>query len=177
MIAYITHSGERTIDLCEWSLKRNGFETKILSGIDSLAKKLKDIYNEAEEDFIRIDADVIVNKWFIPNWQLETVWWLQFETFDWYQQRKTTGGVNFIRKEAIPYLRDNIDKAINEERPETYMYRLKEFHNPRRCITQEGIVGIHGYGIKEFDYVIKTKERRNQLDNYDFKLVEKLYEL
>lgn len=61
MKAYVTSIGEPTTDLCVWSLERNGFETVLIQDQTTLAEKLKRIYSEADEDFVRIDADVIVN--------------------------------------------------------------------------------------------------------------------
>ena|SRR3990167_9511535 len=183
MLAVITSIGEPTTELCVWSLKRNGFKVKLIENSGTtLAEKLKLIYATTDENFLRVDADVIVNKSCTPqalralSAKAEALW-LQFRTYDWFQQDLTWGGVQFIKKKALPILSANIDKFLTAERPETQMYRLEEFNNPRRCVGQDICMGIHGYGIRNVKRVIETKQRRNQYYNYDFELAEKLNKL
>lgn len=179
MKCYVFATNEPTLDTCVWSLERNGWEVVVYQDDTSLWAKLKRLYDEAEDGFARVDADVIVNQDFAPEKlkSVPTVWWLQYCTFDWYKQNITTGGVNIISYEALPALRYNIGKFELAERPESQMYRLDEFFNPRRCITVNEIMGLHGYGITDFQYVIDTKERRNQIEAYDFELTRRLNEL
>lgn len=176
MRAFITSIGEPTTDLCKWSLERNGFDVHLVVGNTSLASKLETIYALADDDFFRIDADVIPNRALRPDLAKNldpAIWWLQYMTFDWYKQDVTYGGVQFIRKEALPALREHVHEALELERPESYMFRLKEFHNPRRCISNMMIMGLHGY--KNDPVRTKaTKERRLQADNYDFELAERI---
>lgn len=180
MLAIITSIGEPTTDLCEWALKRNGFDTKVIYGSSTLQQKLAQIYRDTDKDFLRVDADVIVNRNCVYTWgrvmMFAEQWWTQYLTFDWYKQDVTTGGVQLIQKEAIPILRDNVDRFVAAERPETELYRLDEFHNPRRCATQPIIMGIHGYGQTDINRVESIKKGRNQ-DGYDFELVRKLNEI
>lgn len=172
--AYVFSIGEPTTDLCVWSLERQGFDVTVYRDGTSLAQKLQRLYNEASEDFIRVDADVVVNKNLYQLPENREVWWLQFRTFDWFQQNLTHGGVSLIRKEALPALRANASEAHKYERPETYLYRLPEFHDPRRCETVDKVVGLHGYKQDDIQRIKDTKARRNQLDNYDFELAERL---
>lgn len=175
MIAYITSIGEPTVDLCRWSLQRNGFKTVLVQRDTSLADKLEEIYNVADEDFVRVDADVIPNKNLSPNFlsKLNGLWWYQFLTYDWFLQGTTHGGVQFVKKQALNALRANISLYKDAERPESQMYRLREFHEPRRCKTINAIMGLHGYGQSDVNRIKEIKERRNQ-NNYDWELVEKL---
>ena len=178
MKAFVTSIGEQTTELCKWSLERNGFEVVVLQDSTSLAQKLKHIYENETKDFLRVDADVIVNRHMKPDIEVDPdIWWVQFQCFCWYKQNVSNGGIQFIKKEALPILRSHIDEAMNLDRPETYVYRLAEFSNPRRCITQEGIMGIHGYSQTNTDRVKGIKARRNQLQDYDFELTQKLNEL
>lgn len=177
MIAYVTSIGETTTALCKWSLERNGFNVFVLQDKATLAEKLERIYKgNLRGDFVRIDADVIVNKNFTPEF-LESldkvIWWWQFRFFDWYRQ-DMGHGMSFIREEALPALRENVDKFMKYIRPETELSRIKEFYNPRRFETCETVMGIHGYGIKNVNYVRALKTARDQLDNYDFELCERL---
>lgn len=185
MKAFITSIGEPTTELCKWSLERNGFDVYVISqnsttlNISSLAQKLKYIYAMADDDFIRVDGDVIPNK----NLTLEKVnascpsdaWWVQYMTFDWYKQDLTHGGVQYIKKEALPILRENIGKFMESERPESQMYRLEEFHNPRKCITSSLLMGVHGYGQNDIERVKATKTRRMQ--SYDWDLFDRIQAL
>lgn len=175
MKAYVSSIGETTTDLCIWALERQGFDVELIyNETSSLADKLEVIYQRATDDFIRVDADVIVNRHIkelkLPN----NIWWVQAHCFGWYSQDVMNGGIQLISKKALPILRENIGKYKYAERPETQMFRLPEFNNPRRCITQDIVCGIHGYKQSNIERVIETKKRRGQMDNYDFELAERL---
>lgn len=179
MKAYVTSIGEPTKELCLWALKRNGFKTVLIENETSLASKLKFIYDHASEDFVRIDADVIVNKDFTPELMrniqasIEDVWWWQFQVFDWLKL-DLTHSIGFIRQEALPALRLNVDRFLNSNRAETELSRVKEFYEPRRFATYNlGIMGIHGYKTN-LKAAKEMKKKRNQLINYDFEMAERL---
>lgn len=185
MKAFVTSVGEPTTDLCVWALERNGFDVSLIKSDSSLLDKLEEIYSQANDDFIRVDADVIVNS----NCTYKTIratqetdylkdaWWIQFMTFSWYSQDATHGGVQFITQDAIPFLRTAVKKFKDIDRPETQLSRIYQFYNPRRFETNQLIMGLHGYGIKDMKPVIKTKANRGQSANYDFELAQRLYEL
>jgi hypothetical protein len=181
MIAYITSIGEPTTDLCKWALERNGFEVELVNNqFTSLAEKLRTIYFSAEEDFLRVDADVIVNKNMTPELvkrlsiKFPDIWWWQFLIFDWYKQ-DIGHQPSFIRKPALSTLKKNIGTFMYDLRPETECSRVEEFYNPRRFETYKDVVtGIHGYGIKKLEPVMKLKQERGQTDNYDFEMVARL---
>ena len=180
MKAFITSIGEPTTDLCAWSLQRLGYEPVIIEGTDTLAEKLVKIYSLATGDFIRVDADVIVNRNLqdLSPFRNQYVWWYQFICFDWYKMDITHGGVHLIKDEALPYLRLHAKEFLQAYRPETELYRLKEFYEPRRCISYYGkLMGLHGYKQDNIQRVKLLKESRNQLDNYDFELYEKVSQL
>lgn len=178
--AFITSIGEPTTDLCIWSLERNGFETELVIGDDSLSSKLEYIYNTADSDFVRIDSDIIVNKNFTPellNSLDKNTWWWQFICFDWYKC-DIAHLIAFIQEPAIKPLRNNIGRFLDNIRPETESSRIKEFYNPRRMDTyNEKIMGIHGYGIKDTKPVVKLKSQRGQSHLYDFELASELDKL
>lgn len=185
MIAFVTAINERTLPLCEWSLRRNGFEVCVINNETTLAQKLEMIYEWARDDFLRVDADVIVNRDCTESNileiaqldQLKDAWWIQFSTFGWYSQRPIHGGVQFIKKEALPVLRENVRHFMKADRPETELSRSYGMYNPRRFESFDQIMGIHGYGIKDLKPVIKQKARRGQSANYDFELAQRLNEL
>lgn len=176
MKAYITSIGEPTTKLCVEQLSER-FEVILLENNTTLWEKLKWIYYSETEDFVRVDADVVPNKnltaEFVRSLARNDIWWVQFLTFDWFKQDVTHGGVQFIKAEAIPHLRKHVEEAINKERPESYLYRLAAFHEPRRCESHPVVMGLHGYK-NDLQRVIEVKTRRNQLANYDFELAERL---
>jgi len=178
---FVTSIGEPTTDVCVWSLKRNGFDVELLQDNSSLQNKLKRIFEKADDDFLRVDADITVNKNLTPEFlsslELDEIWWWQFLCFDWYKL-DIAHCMSFIKKPAIEHLRANIDRFERSLRPETDVSRIEELHNPRRLLTYEDrIVGLHGYGIKDIQPVIELKKARNQDYLYDFEMVERLKEL
>lgn len=174
MKAFVTSIGEVTTDLCIWSLERQGLEVELVKGQDSLASKLEYIFATATDNFVRVDADVIVNRNIKELIKQDQAWWYQARCFGWYSQDVIHGGIQFVRKQAIPIVQKHIQEAFNKERPESYLYRLPEFHNPRRCLTFDKVCGLHGYAQNDYKRVIGVKTRRGQLDNYDFELAERL---
>ncbi len=121
MIAYVTSIGEPTTALCKWSLERNGFDVVMLDDPNqTLATKLEFIYGAAKADFIRVDADVIPNKYcterLIRNEadKFPDAWWIQFTTYDWFQQFTTTGGIQFIKKEAMGTLPPDSKETVRK---------------------------------------------------------------
>lgn len=176
MKAFVTSKGEPTTELCIWSLERQGFEVELVKGDTSLAEKLQYIYNKADDDFIRVDADVIVNRKIKLLDKPKDAWWVQAQCFDMYAQDVMYGGVQWIGKECLPALRQHIGSQMQAERPETAMFRLEEFYNPRRCQSVELICGIHGY-CNDVASAKIVKERRGQIGNYDFELAERLLQL
>lgn len=174
MIAYVTSIGETTTDLCVWSLERQGFAVRLIKDPTSLWDKLRRIFAEADDDFVRVDADVVVNRNIKELVNQTDLVWYQSLCFGWFSQDVVHGGVQFVRKEAIPTVREHINEAQRLERPESYLFRLEAFHNPRVCGTFNKVCGLHGYGQRDIDRVKETKLRRGQWDNYDFELAERL---
>lgn len=185
MKAVVTVFDEPTEWVAAWALERNGFDVITIKGPSTLAQKLEEIYNSIDEDFIRVDADVIVNRNCTPSNIIASLdefdnispIWIQYVIFDWYKQDLGHGGVQFYRKEALPVLREHIAHYKTYERPESAMFRLAEFHNPRVCVSSDLVMGVHGYGIHHTKRVRDTKARREQTDNYDWSLWQRLEEL
>lgn len=174
MKAIVTSIGEPTTELCVWSLTRLGFEVQLIMNERSLWAKLKQIFDNADEDFVRVDADVVVNKNILELVKQTDLLWYQALTFDWYKQDLAHGGIQFIRRPAIKLVLPHIRTAENKPRPETYLSRIKELHDPRMFGTFESICGLHGYKQNDYKRVKKVKRDRDQYANYDFELAEKL---
>jgi hypothetical protein len=182
MKAFVASIDEPTTDLCVWSLERNGFEVVLLNNGSLLADKLKTVYEQADDDFVRIDADVVVNKSFTPQFAkdhlIPDAWWMQFLCFDWLKLDLAYGGTQLITKEALPALRANVDNVHAHDRPETALSRIEEFYNPRRFQSSTAVVGIHGFALGEhLDRVIYQKKKRSYYGTFDFELARKLEEL
>lgn len=176
--AYITSIGEPTTDLCEWSIKRLGFDTQVVyNETSSLGEKLEYIYNQADDNFIRVDADVIVNKGLLAVHEVKNMLWVQYKTFDMYKLDLTNGGVQYINKETLPTLRANIGRFKHDNRPETRMYRLDEFSSRNLLKSAENVVGIHGFGQTDWERVKKTKDSRQYSNEFDWELVKRMQEL
>lgn len=178
MKAFVTSIGESTTELCVWSLERQGFDVELIQDPDtSLAHKLEQIYNLADDDFIRVDADVIVTRKIKLLDKPKDIWWVQAQCFGMISQDIIYGGVQWIGKECLPALRKHIGAQLQAERPETAMYRLEEFYSPRRCQSVDLVCGIHSFGKQDMQRIQDTKERRGQASNYDFELADRMQEL
>ena len=176
MRAYVTSIGEPTTEICVWSLERSGFDVTLVKDSSSLWSKLKFIYHDTDEDFLRIDADTIPNR----NIQIlenpVEAWWVQYTHFEWYRQDVGYGGVQFIKKEALEALRANVDRFRDLDRPETELSRIKEFYEPRRFISSDRIMGVHNYR-NNLKRVRGVKANRGQSSSYDWELAERLESL
>lgn len=177
MKAIVTSIGETTEDLCIWSLERLGFKVELIKSNSSLFDKLVQIFSKEDDDFVRVDADVIVNRNILELIKQDEAWWYQAMTFDWFKQDITHGGVQFIKKECLSAIREHIHEAADKDRPESYLCRLQEFHNPRRFQTFEKICGLTGYKQDDIKRVKETKLRRGHYDEYDWELAEMIEQL
>ena len=177
MKAFVTSIGESTTDLCVWSLQRQGFAVELVQSKTSLVDKLRYIYEMADDTFLRVDADVIVNRNVQDLVLPPDIWWLQARCFGWFSQDIIHGGIQLYGKELLPILRRHIEDAEGLERPETYLSRLPELHEPRRFASGEVICGIHGVFQNDIQRVKDTKAHRRQMDNYDFELAEAIERL
>lgn len=178
MKAYVTSIGEPTTELCVWALERNGFDVELVQNPAWLAMKLEYIYNDAIEEFLRVDADIVVNRNMTPellqSLDDSTIWWWQFLTFDWFKQ-DVNHSMAYIKPAAFPALRKHIGDLQMDIRPETKISRIEEFHNPRRMATYEDkIMGLHGYATADLNPVKELKSLRGQYGLYDFELAERL---
>ena len=181
MKAFVTSIGERTTDLCVWSLQRQGFDVELVQSDSSLGEQLQYIYETADDDFVRVDADVIVSLGLDKKVNFppvgDNIWWVQFPTWDMYKMDLTHGGVQYIRKAALNVIREGIGEFLHDDRPETRMWNLDGLKKPRRCHTyMYHIAGIHGFGQKDLDRVRIVKENRKYTSDYDFEMAERLQE-
>lgn len=178
MKAYLTTIGEKTTGICKSQLERYGFEVILLDLNRPWIEKYRHFISIADEDCLRIDSDVIVNKnikkVFTDSWPEQLL--VGFELFDFYKNDISSGSPVFYKKEALDIMKKNIDK-ISKLRPETSMSRLPEL-NPY-YVVDKTIVGMHGF-FQDATTIARAycnKEARGQLEHYDFELVYKIFDL
>lgn len=176
MKAYVTSIGERTTKLCCEQLTMFGFEVVLLDKQESWHKKYKRFLREANEDCIRIDADII------PNKRIEAVHtyvdsdylMVQFKTYGFYRNDISITSPVFYKKDCFKIL-NGMD--LDENRPETSAWRNKYIN--MRTHTSDVIVGLHGFfqDKETMERAYKNKVERKQLDMYDFELARKVAKL
>lgn len=174
MKAFVFSIGEKTTDLCVELMKSYGFEVILYQDQTSLWEKLKRFYTEALETddshFVRIDADVIplTNPIKMHNYY----GWTCASGFDWYKLNDGAISIHKIDRNIIGLCLDKIELAKNQNRPESYLWRLPEV-NKYTEVEETRVWGIHGYGqTDQRDRIKKLKASRDQ--KYDWELVEKI---
>lgn len=177
MKAYIFSIGENTTKLCYELMTEYGFETVIYQDQTTLWDKLKRFYIEAletiDEEFVRIDADVlpIIN----PKHMFNYYGWTCAQGFDWYKMNLGAISIHKMTREIIKKCLKNIDDAKDKNRPESHLWRLQDI-NRHTQINGTHLWGVHGYGQTDQRERIKNlKQSRNQ--EYDWNLVERIEQL
>lgn len=179
MKAYLTTIGERTTDICAEQLKRFGFDVQILDGAMPWAQKYKQFIETADEDCLRIDADVIINKninILIAALESKTGYVIQGFTYDFYRNNIGVTTPILYSKTALALIRQSWDK-IGLLRPEANACRLPGLSG--RIYTSPAIVGMHGFfqDVEHLKMAQENKVQRGQIAEYDFELANKLLSL
>lgn len=178
MKAFVFSIGEKTTDLCCELMELYGFEVILYNDGTTLWDKLKRFYTEAlesdEQQFLRIDADIIPNSNVKKLAEMATGWTCAVG-YDWYKQDRSSISIHIMDKQTIRECLEHIEEAKNRIRPETYLWRLPMV-NPRTKHLDWFSCGLHGYGQVEHRGRIKQlKHLREQ--NYDWDLIEKIENL
>lgn len=179
MKAYLCSIGETTTQLCKEQLERYGFDVVMLDRQDqSWQDKYLEFIDTANEDCIRVDADVIPNKniELIKEYSQLDFTIVSFMGWDFYKNDLSIITPIFYKKEAILEIRDN-KKEIGSSRPETDAWRLPNIVD--KTFNSFMIVGIHGIAQEEADIerAKLNKTVRKQIDLYDFELADKIINL
>lgn len=183
MKAYLTSIGERTTEIAKQQLQRFGFHVEVLGGEEAWLAKYRHFIELAaakNEDCMRIDADVIVNKCIMHVLmmpQIKNDWLMvQCQGYDFY--RNNTGIISpvFYKASALKIIKSEFSK-LDPKRPEASAWRLKQI-NPH-TYTSPLIIGMHGFfqDHKHLKRHLEHKEQRRQLEEYDFDLALKLLDL
>lgn len=177
MKAFLTSVGEKTTQICREQLEKFGFSVVMLDEKESWEDKYKRFIFLADDDCIRIDADIIPNE-NIKKINEEIEWaenplMIQFEGYDFYKNNKGIIGLTYYTKQVLEIIKNNLDK-IDWRRPEATAWRLPEIN--KKVYTSNLIVGMHGF-FQDRETMARAKQNkvdRKQIEDYDFELVEKL---
>lgn len=173
MKCFVFSIGEKTTDLCCELMREYGYDVVLFQDDSSLWYKLKKFYYEAlisnEQEFIRIDADIIPNRNVL---KLENTGWQCASGYDWYKQDKGAISVHLMDRTIIDLCYKKIKAAEEMVRPETFLWRQPDI-NPHTSVEWDFSCGIHGYGQSDQRERVKSlKQSRNQ--EYDWRLVERI---
>lgn len=176
MKCFVFSIGEKTTDLCVELMESYGFEVILYQDQTSLWEKLKRFYTEAleteEDEFVRIDADIIPNiniKQFVSMVGNE---WGCAVGYDWYKQDNGSISIHLMTRDIIKTCLEHIEEAEYKIRPETYLWRLPDI-NPKTWTPITLNCGVHGYGQQDQrERIKKLKSSRDQ--QYDWDLLEKI---
>jgi len=177
MNAFVTSIGEKTTGICCQQLRRFGFKVVLLDKKEEWIDKYKRFIDIADEDCIRVDADIIVNK-HIKNVGLEDKKALMISYWGWDFYKNDMGITSpvFYRKPVFDIIKKNLHK-IDARRPETSAWRLPGV--VEKTFESQIVVGMHGFF--QYDWTVKfakkNKEDRGQISDYDFNLVNNLMNL
>lgn len=183
MRAYLTTIGERTTNICKEQLIRCGFDVVIFDKVEPWIDKYKRFLDIANEDCLRIDADIILCKnakkyieneiYYHNDLRCTDGWLFGFTLFDFYRNDLYFGSPVFYTKQALDIMKKNIDR-VSELRPEVSMSRLPEITS--HYIVCHKVIGMHGFFQNKdaVDRAMENKIKRGQMDLYDFELVNKI---
>jgi hypothetical protein len=162
MKAYLCSVGEKTTAICKRQLEMLRFEVILLSEIENWQTKFKKFINMANEDCIRIDADIILLKNFKVNVNKETTM-ASWCNIDFFTMDIHHGQPIYYSKKALKIAREHI-LEIPDYRPDTFVWRLPGIIENTKNYNQ--ISGIHGFFQSEKD-IQRIREKR-QSNNKEF---------
>ena len=141
--AFLTSIGEATEQVCKSQLEKLGFEVILLDKKEDWATKYKRFIDLADEDCLRIDADIILfNDFKVPEFTGTVM--AQFQVVDYKKFAIHTG-------QPVYYSKGLLDIAktlpVSTHRPETSMWRRPEIINHTKTIKE--VVGLHCFPITE----------------------------
>ncbi len=180
MKAYVTSCGEKTTEVCIERLERFGFQIIHDDRKIPWHEKYKyfiEHFEDWDDDILRVDADVILNKNILKSEPLRSsILMAQFQVFDFYQNDVLTGQPVWYSKKVFPIIKSHLHQ-LDEKRPETWAWRLADV-NPH-TISFNGLVGMHGFFQDEqtMKRAEDNKNMRGQEGRYDFELAKKLSKL
>ena len=177
MKAYLCSILERTTSICKWQLERFGFEVILLDKVEPWIDKYKRFLEMADEECLRIDADIIPNEririFQDSGYLRRNALLAKAYTYDFYANGQMATAPVYYSKGITKGLKDRITDI---DRPETSIWRDRDIH-PQAIVLNE-VVGIHGFfqNRKDIERVVIHKKDRGQSMQYDFDYLDQLSE-
>lgn len=141
MRAYLTSIGEKTTNICKWQLELLGFDVVMIEGIEPWHIKYKRFIDLADEDCLRIDADIILfNDFKIA--EMPEIVMAQWQVVDYKKFVIHTGQPIYYSKKLLEIAKK---MPISQDRPETSMWRMPEIIKYTKTIKE--VVGLHQFPI------------------------------
>ena len=186
MKAYLFSIGETTTDISKWSLERAGLQVHLLyDPKTTLYQKYQDFLSitDGQSAVVRVDADVIfnrnLNEFIRVGMEDFESWWLSGQVYCYLKHDLIYGGINLIKRPALEAAKKRIHEFSKDSRPETRLTRIPEFYYPRRFKNYDMFIGVHGYKQSKPDVVrvMKQKDERDQLKDWDWSLINRMNKL
>lgn len=175
MKAFVTSIGEKTTSLCVNQLKRLGYDVVLLDRNEPWVTKYKRFLELADNNCLRVDADVIVNENLsLKNLEQITKIYqdrlmIQFQIFDLYSLDIRVGQPIYYHKAVFKKIKENLG-SIDSKRPESWAWRLPVVNkNTSSC--EDRVCGVHGFWQTNDDMAraIDHRKERDQKDvDYSF---------
>lgn len=174
MIAYVFSVGEPTTDLCVEALRKQGLDVILYQDGSRFSEKYRRLMNEATGDFLRVDADIIINDR-LSEYLSQAKDWSCAYGWVWWQQDLQPISVMYYSPEVVDIIKKHLHDPDFDRtpRPEQYMWSLPELKDKIHKINVP--LGIKGYGVRNLTPVKKRKKDRNQY--YDWWWIEKINKL
>ncbi len=177
MKTFVTSIGEKTTALCVEQLILMGFHVTILDKVEPWLDKYRRFIEEASElneDVLRVDADVILNRKIIEAVKDLKVLMAQFRVFDLYKNDINIGQPVWYSAESLQIIKKHFDELGDKSRPEASAWRLEQIN--KLTYTSNEVVGMSSFF--QSDEHIKRHEKhkieRKQIDDYNFHLAKQL---
>lgn len=174
MKCFVFSIGEPTTQLCIEALEQEGLNVNLYQDGSRFSEKYRRLMSEADGDFLRVDADIIINHR-LKEYLSQAKDWSCAYGWVWWQQDLAPISVMYYSKEVVDIIRKHLyDPDFDKTpRPEQYMWSLPELRGKVHKI--EIPLGVKGYGIRNLAPVKKRKKDRNQA--YNWWWIEKLNRL
>lgn len=181
-LVFLTSCDEKTAGIAKDQIIKLGFYIVHLDKkeewFDKYQRFIRLASNAPYDYFIRVDADVILNKNIktaYQNFLASGALFGQANTFSFYAN-DLVDSVCFYSMESIKIISDNITK-LDPDRPETSASRLPEINHKKISLPET--VGMNSFfqNNAHFTRHLNHKKDRKQMSHYDFDLATKLLNL
>lgn len=175
MKAYVFSVGEPTTKLCVEALEKHGLDVVLMQDGSKFPVKYKKMMEEVEDDeFLRVDADIIINHR-LDEYLEQCKDWSCAYGWVWWQQDLAPISVMYYSRPIVEIIKKHLHDPVflRTPRPEQYMWSLPEIQGKNHKI--EIPLGLKGYGVRDLVPVKERKARRGQ--QYNWWWIEKINKL